>query len=212
MSEHATVMVVDDDEAMRMMLVSLLRVHGFQPEAYANAGDLLAAYDPNRPCCVLTDVRMPGMTGVELLGTLMGRRPQPVVILLTGHSDLPLAVKAMRDGAFDFIEKPPEPQHLVTRVEKGLAVNRERLGAYRRSNELRQRYLGLTRRERDVLVPVVQGETNKAIAELLGLSPRTVEIHRANVMQKMEADSLAVLVRMVIEIEAEFGELGRLAP
>jgi RNA polymerase sigma factor (sigma-70 family) len=169
---------------------------------YASAQEFLPEYSVNQPGCLVVDVRMPGMSGLELQQQLNVRGAMIPVIFITGHGDISMAVDAMQHGAFDFLPKPFRDQDLLDRVQRALdkdAHNRRSIGA---TEELRQRLDSLTPREREVLALVTSGKPNKVVAADLGVSQRTVEIHRARVMEKMQADSLAQLVRMTLEIGA----------
>ena len=201
-ANHArpTVFIVDDDVAVRDALKFLLRSVGHPVEAFASATEFLDAYGDDRPGCLVLDIRMPGMSGLELQEQLVARRSILPIIFITGHGDVPMAVEAMQAGAMDFIQKPFRDQDLLDRINQALekdAMNRAALGE---KNQIRERLASLTPREREVMDLVVHGKANKVIAGDLELSQRTVEIHRARVMEKMQAASLAHLVRMVIEV------------
>ena len=197
MSEpQAVVFVVDDDEAVRRSLSLLLDSVGLPSECYASAVEFLEVYDADRRGCLLLDIRMPAMGGLELqarLGELHSTLP---VIFLTGHSDVPLAVRAMQAGAFDFLEKPFNDQQLLDRVHAALEHHTRERRDLRECQAIRERLDRLTPREGEVMKLIVVGRSNKIVADRLAISERTVEIHRARVMSKMEADSLAHLVRM----------------
>jgi FixJ family two-component response regulator len=191
-----TVFVVDDDDAIRQSLRLLLSSVGLEVECYSSAADFLAAYDADRPGCLLLDVRLPLMSGPELQEMLGSMHSILPIIFLTGHADVPLAVRAMQAGAFDFLEKPFNDQEMLDRTHAALdqdATNREELGQRR---TIVDRLAQLTPREKQVLELVVEGDANKIVADKLNISERTVEIHRAHVMEKMHATSLAHLVRM----------------
>jgi FixJ family two-component response regulator len=193
-----TVFIVDDDEAVRSSLQLLLKSLGLPAVTYVSATEFLAAYAPEQPGCVILDVRMPGMSGIEMQDELNRRGAVIPVIFITGHGDVPMAVEAMQQGAFDFLQKPFHEQDLIDRVRRALAndlANRAHLDEIAR---IRAHVAALTPREKQVLRLVTQGKPNKVIAGDLGLSQRTVEIHRAHLMQKMEASSLAQLVRMTM--------------
>ena len=197
-SDAAVVHVVDDDEAMRQSMAFLLRTANIQVQTYEAAADFLNALPQAKAGCVVTDVRMPGMSGIELLHRLRKLKVSMPVIVITGHGDVPLAVEAMKGGAMDFIEKPFNDEVLLGAV-------RAALGAHAKNNErqaqkatINSRLASLSNREREVLEGLVAGHPNKTIAHDLGISPRTVEIYRANVMTKMEAGSLSDLVRMAL--------------
>ena len=197
----ATVFIVDDDDAVRSSLRLLLKSVGLQATAFPSARDYLAAWDPDQPGCLVLDVRMPGMSGLELQEELNRRGAIVPVIFITGHGDIPMAVEAMQHGAFDFLQKPFRDQDLIDRIQKATerdAANRLQL---REKELIRARFESLTPREREVLTLVTSGKANKVMAGDLGVSQRTVEIHRARVMEKMHAASLAQLVRMVMDLQ-----------
>lgn len=197
----ATVFIVDDDDAVRSSLRLLLKSVGLQATAFPSARDYLAAWDPDQPGCLVLDVRMPGMSGLELQEELNRRGAIVPVIFITGHGDIPMAVEAMQHGAFDFLQKPFRDQDLIDRIQKATerdAANRTQL---REKEQIRARFDSLTPREREVLSLVTSGKANKVMAGDLGVSQRTVEIHRARVMEKMHAASLAQLVRMVMDLQ-----------
>jgi two-component system, LuxR family, response regulator FixJ len=197
-----TVFVVDDDAAVRKGLSFLLRTAGYTVEAFASALAFLEAYDPRRGGCLLLDVQMPRMTGVELQQQLNVRGRRIPVIFITGHGTVSLAVAAIKAGAFDFVEKPLREEALLECIERALnwndAVQEERL----ESAQLEARAALLTEREREVLDFVAAGEPNKVIARHLGISFRTVELHRAHIIEKLQARSLSDLIRMAIIMKA----------
>jgi two-component system, LuxR family, response regulator FixJ len=196
------VFVVDDDEAVRSALRLLLKSVGLTANALPTAQQFLATYDPAQPGCMVLDVRMPGMSGLELQQQLNLRGAVIPVIFITGHGDVPMAVEAMQQGAFDFLQKPFRDQDLIDRIQKALGKdqqNRAQLGERSRN---RERFESLTPREREVLALVASGKPNKVMAADLGLSQRTVEIHRARVMEKMGVSSLAQLVRIVMDLNS----------
>lgn len=200
MAEKTTIFVVDDDEAVRDSLQALLQARGFEVRAFESAPKLLAAIDKTTRGCVLTDVRMPEMDGLELQRRLAGHM-LPVVVM-SGHGDIPMAVQAMRDGAVDFVEKPYSDDTILHAVTRAAALVEPRARMAAGKAEAQARLERLTPREREVLDRLVEGMQNKAIAHALEISPRTVEIHRANVMEKMAARSLSDLVRMALAAEA----------
>lgn len=198
MSERQIIHVIDDDDAARDSLRFLLETTGQEVRTYENAAAFLAQLPVQGTGCVITDVRMPGMTGIELLKTLKARSFPLPVIIITGHGDIPLAVEAMREGAADFLEKPYEEEALLESIRRSLLVAGPAAGADDAVADLRRRISGLSGREAEVMAGLVAGKSNKVIAIDLEISPRTVEIYRANVMSKMDADSLPALVRMAI--------------
>lgn len=196
------VFVVDDDDAVRSALRLLLKSVGLTATTLPTAQQFLTTYDPGQPGCLVLDVRMPGMSGLELQQQLNLRGAVIPVIFITGHGDVPMAVEAMQQGAFDFLQKPFRDQDLIDRIQKALAKdkqNRAEIGERSRNVE---RFESLTPREREVLALVASGKPNKVMAADLGLSQRTVEIHRARVMEKMGVSSLAQLVRIVMDLNA----------
>ncbi len=201
MTRPATVHVVDDDDAVRSSLRLLLKSVGLPTIAYASAQEFLAAWDSDQPGCLVLDVRMPGMSGIELQAELNQRGAIIPVIFISGHGDIPMAVEAIQHGAFDFLQKPFRDQDLIDRVQRALASDAEHRQVLQQRETLRQRFESLTPREQEVLQLVTQGKANKVMAGDLGVSQRTVEIHRARVMEKMGAHSLAQLVRMVLELD-----------
>lgn len=199
----ATVFVVDDDEAVRTSLRLLLKSVGLPVETLASAQEFLDQFDPHRAGCLVLDIRMPGMSGLELQQQLNDRHSIMPIVFITGHGDVPMAVEAMQAGAVDFIQKPFRDQDLIDRINRALEKDRDMRSALRERDEIRRRMSQLTPREREVLELVTRGKANKVIAGDLNVSQRTVEIHRARVMEKMGANSLAHLVRMVIEANRE---------
>ena len=196
----AIVYVIDDDDAMRQGLQFLLKTAGMTVKGYATAEEFLAVCDPTMRGCILLDVRMPGMSGLELQEILRKRNITMPVILLTGHGSVPMAVRAMRGGAFDFIEKPFEGAQLIERVRSAIAIDSEQRVDLDRTRTLESRMSRLTPREREVMELVVNGMLNKQIAATLNISMKTVENHRAHVMEKLGAQSLADLVRMAVSL------------
>lgn len=201
MNRNTSVYVVDDDDAVRSSLRLLLKSVGIPAVSFGSARDFLAAYDPDVPGCLVLDVRMPGMSGLELQEELNHRGAIIPVIFITGHGDIPMAVEAMQHGAFDFLQKPFRDQDLIDRVQRALAADTRNRAALDEGHQIAERFESLTPREREVLALVTQGKANKVMAGDLGVSQRTVEIHRARVMEKMGANSLAQLVRMMMNLE-----------
>ena len=198
-----TVFVVDDDESVRGSLRFLLRSAGLESRAFGSAPEFLGAYDPAQPGCLVLDVRMPGMSGLELQQELNLRGAVIPVIFITGHGDIPMAVEAMQHGAHDFLQKPFRDEDLIERVRRALAKDAKARAALEEHKAIREHLDSLTPREREVLALMVRGKPNKIMAHELGVSQRTVEIHRARVMEKSGASSLAELVRMVMDLEPE---------
>lgn len=199
-STRPTIFVVDDDSAVRDALKLLLRSVGQAVETYGAGQEFLESYSEDRPGCLVLDIRMPGMSGLELQQKLNEKHSILPIIFITGHGDVPMAVEAMQAGAVDFIQKPFRDQDLIDRINQALEKDLSNRAALGERNDIRRRLETLTPREREVLDLVVHGKANKVIAGDLKLSQRTVEIHRARVMEKMQASSLAHLVRMVLEV------------
>ena len=195
-----TIFVVDDDSAVRDALKLLLRSVGQSVETFGSGQEFIESYSEDRPGCLVLDIRMPGMSGLELQQKLNERHSILPIIFITGHGDVPMAVEAMQAGAVDFIQKPFRDQDLIDRINQALEKDNNNRAALGERNDIRHRLETLTPREREVLDLVVHGKANKVIAGDLKLSQRTVEIHRARVMEKMQASSLAHLVRMVLEV------------
>ncbi len=197
------VFIVDDDSAIRVAMQALMESVDLPHEILASADSFLEKYgDDPGPGCLVLDIRMPGLGGLELQDELLRRDNSMPIIFITGHGDVPMAVEAMRKGAVDFIQKPFRDQELLDRVHKALRTDEERRSEARRVGEVRKLVERLTQREREVFDLVVTGKPNKVIAYELGVSQRTVEIHRARVMEKMKARSLADLVRMQLACAA----------
>jgi len=193
--------IIDDDEGLRESLAFLLRSAAFEVKSFESAKAFLDVLPHAAPGCIITDVRMPDISGIELLRRLKELKIGVPVIVITGHGDIALAVEAMKIGAADFFEKPFDDDLLVASVR---AVLRQREGQTKRGAkraEIEHRISTLSRREKDVLTGLIEGRANKQIAFDLGISPRTVEIYRANLMNKMQADSLSDLVRMALLAE-----------
>lgn len=200
-NNEPTVFVVDDDEDMRNSLQRLLDVAGMRVEVYDSAVAFLESYSPRRPGCLVLDVRMPGMSGLELQEKLQSRGARIPVIIITGHADVPKAVRALRSGAMDFIEKPFNARELLRRIEEAVKADERTRDHRAQLRELRERVGRLTPREKQVMERVAAGDLNKQIAADLNLSHKTVELHRAKVMSKMQVESLAELVRSIITLE-----------
>jgi two-component system response regulator FixJ len=200
MASEAVVHVIDDDEAVRQSIEFLLRTSGVTARTYDSASAFLNALPTIDSGCIITDVRMPGISGIELLRRLGEMRIRIPVIVITGHGDVPLAVEAMKFGAVDFFEKPFDDELLLGSVRSALNRSQENATREAEQSALQVRLSTLTNREREVLEGLVAGKPNKIIAFDLAISPRTVEIYRANVMTKMGAGSLSELVRMALVI------------
>ncbi|MHC4995176.1 MAG: response regulator transcription factor [Planctomycetota bacterium] len=197
---QATIFVIDDEEAMRESMEILLEDSGLPVETFASADDFLEQRAGSAYGCAIVDVRMPGMDGVELQEALRERGVKLPTIMVTAHGDVSLAVRAMQAGAFDFLEKPCEREVLLDRVTKAVAEDDRRRERDVLVSEYSRRYERLSARESEVMKLVVQGLLNKQAAAELGISIKTIEVHRARVMEKMEAESLAELVKMAIAI------------
>ncbi|MCU7845004.1 MAG: response regulator transcription factor [Candidatus Thiodiazotropha sp. (ex Monitilora ramsayi)] len=198
MSNQPTVFVVDDDQAMRNSLKWLIESVAMNVETYESADAFIHSYYPGRSGCLLLDVRMPGMSGLELQEYLTSHQIAIPVIIITGHADVPMAVRAMKSGALDFIEKPFNDELLLESIRHALVLDEKQRDMQSQRAEIATRLARLTPREHEVMVMVTNGRANKEIASSLGVSAKTVEAHRARVMEKMEAGSLAELVRMAL--------------
>jgi RNA polymerase sigma factor (sigma-70 family) len=203
MSQDMTVFVVDDDQAMRGSLQWLIESVGMKVQTYESAQAFLDAYYPGRAGCLLLDVRMPGMSGLELQEYLVRREIRLPVIIITGHGDVSMAVKAMKAGAVDFIEKPFDDEELLNSIRNAVQHDEKRRALRARSADIAARMAELTPREHEVMGMVTDGKSNKEIATSFGVSAKTVEVHRARVMDKMRADSLAELVRLALIVRGE---------
>ncbi len=195
----AVVHLIDDDEDVRRALAFLLSTAGFAARVYGSASLFLEGYDGAGDGCIVSDVRMPGMDGLQLLKTLKAKGVTVPVIVMTGHADVALAVEAMKAGAADFIEKPFSDDVLLAAIQAAFAGRKNAPAAD--AGKVRDRLAALTPREKEVLEGLLAGHPNKTIAYDLGLSPRTVEVHRANLMTKMGAGSLSELVRLTLQVQ-----------
>jgi two-component system, LuxR family, response regulator FixJ len=193
-----TVFVVDDDAAVRESIAMLVRSIGTAAEAFPTAADFLRGCSQDRPGCLVLDVRMPEMSGLQLQEKLTEAGCLLPVIFVTAHGDVPIAVQAMRAGAFDFIQKPFRDQDLLEKVQRAIGLDRQRRQDAHHRSALVDRIASLTKREAEVLDRVVTGKANKVIAAELRISQRTVEVHRAHIMEKLKADSVSDLVRTVL--------------
>jgi FixJ family two-component response regulator len=196
MTRRGMVFLVEDDEALRRATTRLLEACGFGVRPFAAAEEFLAAFDSAAPGCLLLDLRLPGQSGLELQRTLERRGDMPPIVFLTGHADVPTSVFAMKRGAVDFLEKPVRDEDLIAALERALEVDEETRRERGDRARIEKRYATLTPREREVLTLIVAGRLNKQTALELGIAERTVKLHRARVLEKMGADSVADLVRM----------------
>lgn len=198
---YITVFVVDDDEAARESLVFLLRSEGITSRSYASAADFLGQLSEDHQGCIITDIRMPGMDGIALVEHLREIGCRIPVVVITGHGDVELAVQAMKAGVTDFIEKPFESDVILRAVRRALEITHQSHAHETHKQAIKRRMETLTSREMQVFEGVTEGRSNKELALSLAISPRTVEIYRANVMDKMHADSLSDLVRMMLTLQ-----------
>jgi two-component system, LuxR family, response regulator FixJ len=198
---HPIVSVVDDDASVRGSLRLLLKSAGLATSLWSSAREFMAEHDAEQPGCLLLDVHMPDMSGLELQRRLTQRGAVTPIIFITGHGNVAMAVAAMQAGAFDFLQKPFDGEDLIDRVLLALERDRDKRAALNRRSLARRRLESLTSREREILTLLANGKPNKIMAADLGLRQRTIEIHRSRVMQKMGADSLAVLLRMLVELD-----------
>jgi two-component system, LuxR family, response regulator FixJ len=208
-SDAATVHVIDDDEGLRDSLMFLLRAAAIEAQSHASAVAFLEALPSAHAGCIITDVRMPGLSGIDLLRRLKELKINVPVIVITGHGDVPLAVEAMKFGAVDFLEKPFDDDVLLASVRSALQQAEGEAKRQSERGEIEGRLAALSKREREVLGGLVTGRANKQIAFDLGISPRTVEIYRANLMDKMQAATLSDLVRMALIAGVLGGEPAR---
>ena len=203
MTQNPTVFIVDDDQEVRDAIKLLMDSVGLAAETFESAQDYLDRFDPQLPGCLVLDIRMKGMSGLDLQDRLAGEAVHPPIIIITGHGDVPMAVRAVKAGAVDFIEKPFNDQLLLDAVHRAIEQDAERRGRASRLADIQARLEKLTPREREILDMVVAGKRNKVIAIDLGISQSTVEAHRAKVMEKMEAASLSDLMRMMLSLSPE---------
>lgn len=199
--DDRTIFVVDDDEAMRDALGALLRSVGLPVQAFGSAKEFLEEFDPERAGCVLLDVRMPGMSGLDLQRLLGERYSEVPILLISGHADVPMAVEAMKRGAIDFIEKPIQGDVLLDRVRKCLELDAERRVASAEAAQMRKRLETLTAREREVSVLIAEGLPNKTIAAQLGISTKTLDVHRSHILSKLGLRTNAELVRVMVSLK-----------
>ena len=194
----ACVFIVDDDEQVRNALTLLMESIGLQAASFASAQEYLDQFDAERPGCLILDVRMPGISGLDLQARLSAEMIHPPIIIITGHGDVPMAVRAVTAGAIDFIEKPFNNQSMLDNVNRAIGLDAKQRGESLRLYEIDNRYNELTPREKEVLQCVIDGKRNKIIAADMNISQSTVEAHRAKVMDKMQANSLSDLMRMAL--------------
>ena len=195
-NQDGTVFLIDDDPGVRDALSLLLSLKGMSIRPFATAESFIEAYQPERAGCVLTDLRMPGMTGLELQATLTARHIHVPLVVLTAHGDVATARAALKNGAFDFLEKPVDDELLVEVLRNALRVDRERRTATSSRSAADARLERLTTREREILALLAAGHQNREIAAQLAISPRTVEVHKARIMEKLDCHSLAELIRI----------------
>jgi len=199
--QHETVFIVDDDAAVRDSLNFLLKSVDIESRIFTSGDEFLDAYQPDWQGCILLDIRMPGISGMEVQRRLAEEGCSLPIIFITGHGDIPMAVEAMHLGAHDFVQKPFHDQELLDRIQSALSARREMQDEIELKRVIQERYATLTPRETEVMTAVAKGHANKVIAMDLELSQRTVEIHRARVMEKMQVRSLAELVKLAVILE-----------
>ena len=206
--KRGVVHIVDDDRAVRDAVRLLLSTEGFSAQSHVSAPAFLDAVQSGSTGCIVADVRMPEMSGLDLIDEVKARNLPLPIIIITGHGDIPLAVEAMKRGAIDFLEKPFDNETLIELVERGLSHGHIAQLRHTEEKEAAKRILTLTKREREILEKLAEGRSNKVIAHELGISVRTAEVHRANVMTKMRARNLAELVRMALAGAREINPTG----
>lgn len=196
LEQKPTVFIVDDDDVVRDTIAQLAEAVNLKAKTFGSAQKFLDSYDPDEPGCVILDVRMPGMSGIKLQTRLRDRNINIPIIFVTGHGDVPMAAQAFKNGAVDFIEKPFRNQNLLDQIQEALIRDNRLRQKQAAQNAIFDKLVLLTQREREVLDLVMSGKANKVIASELSLSQRTVEVHRAGIMEKMEVDSLAELITL----------------
>ena len=201
MNDSQTIFVVEDDDEVREAIELFLESRDFRVEGYPSAQAYLDSFDPERTGCLLLDVRMPGMGGLDLQNRLIAEASHPPIIIITGHGDIPMAVRALNAGAVDFIEKPFNDKQLLESISKALEIDTAQRDKVKQLKRIRQQLETLTRREREILDMIIEGKRNKVIAYDLGIALSTVESHRAHLMEKMKADNLSDLMRMMFAVQ-----------
>jgi two-component system response regulator FixJ len=202
-SPSPTVYLIEDDADLRESLAALLEVSGFAPRSFATAEEFLGTAMNDRPACVVVDLRLPGMSGLDLQRKLNDEHPSLPVIVVTGHGDVATARTALRTGALDFLEKPVQPKELIDAVKAALESDAQALERTREREQVRERLARLTPREREVFQRITDGLHNREIAGELGISPRTVEVHRARLMDKLNARRIADLFRLRLATDGD---------
>jgi FixJ family two-component response regulator len=201
-ADEPIVYVVDDDPGMRQSTTLLLQSAGLSCAAYASAGDFLGAYQPRRAGCLILDLQLPGMGGIDLVEELRTRGMALPVLIVSGTGTIHMAVKGMKLGVLDFLEKPADPQTLLTKVRAALDLDARNRAEAAEKQDIRDRFASVTSRERELLKLLVEGQSSKQIASMLGISIKTVENHRTHLMEKTRATNIADLVRMSMLIDA----------
>jgi two-component system response regulator FixJ len=206
MVAEPTVFIVDDDKEVREAIALLMLSVGLQSRAFPDAWSYLNTFDPDAPGCLVLDVRMPDMNGLEVQDELAAKPYHPPIVMITGHGDVPMAVRAVKGGAVDFIEKPFNDQALIDAVQRAIALDAKGRGEALELADIKERVERLTKREREILDQIAAGKRNKVIAYDLGISQSTVEAHRAKVMEKLGARSLSELMRLVMLVDPPRGQ------